>query len=385
MPLPPGATTITITDVRTAPDGTPLTGTLTITPETATQTITAADDGQTIQGPVTATWTAGVLTAADGTPGLTLLAADSAGTTPQDWTYRVVEQPTGALPRTYSVLLTSDLGPTVSLAELAPVDPELGDYVTVPGPPGPAGPTGATGPQGPTGATGPAGPQGETGPQGPQGIQGETGPQGATGSQGDPGPQGEQGPQGPTGATGDTGATGPAGADAAWAPARQGYTAWTLNPDSCSTTLALQPGRLYLSGLYLPAALTPAALDWYVSVAATSPTAGQCWIGLYSAAGARLAQAAAETDMGSAGAKTLPLSAGELPAGLYWAAILFNGTTGPQIPRGAAATGGPALTNMNLPATAYRAAYNGDANTALPATLTPGSNTPYVPLFAAIR
>ncbi|MDT0306855.1 hypothetical protein RM780_07745 [Streptomyces sp. DSM 44917] len=337
MPLPPGATTVVLTDVRTHPDGTPVRGAITLVPETHTQTVTAADDGQTVQGPVTGRWIDGVLTSAAGTPGLTLLCADSPGITPTGWTYRVHDQADDAPGRTYSLLLTSDLGPSVALAELAPVDPALGDYITVPGPEGPTGPTGATG---------------------------ATGPQGETGA---------------------TGATGPAGADAAWAPARQGYTAWSINPDSCSTTLALQSGRLYLSGLYLPAALTPAALDWYVSVAATSPTAGQCWIGLYSAAGTRLAQAAAETDMSSAGAKTLPLSVGALASGLYWAAVLFNGGTGPQIPRGTGTSGGPALTNIGLTPETYRAAYNGDANAALPAPITPGSNSAYVPLFAAIR
>src|SRR5688572_30105973 len=61
---------------------------------------------------------------------------------------------------------------------------------------------GAVGPQGPqglTGPAGPAGPQGTQGAQGPQGFAGAVGPAGPQGPQGNPGATGPAGPQGPKG------------------------------------------------------------------------------------------------------------------------------------------------------------------------------------------
>lgn len=73
------------------------------------------------------------------------------------------------------------------------------------GPEGPQGPAGANGADGATGPEGPEGPQGPTGETGPAGADGPEGPQGAQGIQGIQGPAGADGAQGPQGPQGDPG------------------------------------------------------------------------------------------------------------------------------------------------------------------------------------
>lgn len=147
MPLPAGLQTVTVTDERQHPDGGPMRGRVMLTPEVTA--VTSAEHGLIVMGPVEGEWIGGVLhpVGADGTgtPGLRLLAADAGGITPTGWTYRVTERPYNASGRSYAVLLTTALGESISLAELAPTAPAEGEYVLVAGPAGPAGADGADG------------------------------------------------------------------------------------------------------------------------------------------------------------------------------------------------------------------------------------------------
>ncbi|GGP55951.1 hypothetical protein [Streptomyces abikoensis] len=142
MPFPPGLQTVTITDSRAHPDGGPMRGRLTLTPEVPA--VTSAQYGLIVMGEATTEWVNGVLT-------LTVLASDAAGCTPTGWTYRVTERPYDAPGRSYPLLLPASLG-TVELADLAPTAPAAGEYLLVTGPPGPQGPAGPQGPQGPPGS-----------------------------------------------------------------------------------------------------------------------------------------------------------------------------------------------------------------------------------------
>jgi lysophospholipase L1-like esterase len=161
MPLPAGLQTVTVTDIRPHPDGSPMRGRIIFRPHVPV--ITSALHGTIIMGDAVGTWVDGILKAEDGSTGIKLLASDAADCVPTGWTYEVIERPYSAAGRSYSILLSNSLGPTVQLSDLAPTSPANGDYVTVPGPQGPAGPTG---PQGPAGPTGPAGPQGPAGADG---------------------------------------------------------------------------------------------------------------------------------------------------------------------------------------------------------------------------
>jgi hypothetical protein len=207
MPLPNWLTTRTITHTYLRLDGTPRTGPVTFRAEP--NVLTSATHGTTIVGDIEVQLVDGVLSVA-------LPVNDDPDIKPTGFTYRVFERWYDSPGSTYSISLPSGSS-TIKLAELAPTDPNGGDYVIVPGPPGPPGPTGSQGPPGttgPTGATGPAGPKGDTGnegPTGPTGQTGATGPAGATGATGTAGPKGDTGSQGPQGPAGESGPAGPAG------------------------------------------------------------------------------------------------------------------------------------------------------------------------------
>lgn len=152
MPLPVGMQTVTVTDNRAHPDGGPMRGKVVFSPQVAT--ITSTVHGTIVMGDAVGEWVDGVLS-------VELLACDADDCEPTGWTYRVSERPYDAGGRGYSILLTTDLGPTVDLSALAPTDPADGDYVTVPGPAGPEGPIGPEGPEGPEGPQGPPGADGD--------------------------------------------------------------------------------------------------------------------------------------------------------------------------------------------------------------------------------
>lgn len=244
MPLPNWLTTRTVTHTYLRLDGTPRTGPVTFRAEP--NVLTSITHGTTVLGDIE-------VQLIDGALAVPLPVNDDPDITPIGFTYRVIERWYDSPGRAYSISLPSGT-PTVKLSELAPTDPNGGNYVIVPGPPGPQGPTGATGVQGPIGLTGPAG---ATGLTGPKGDTGNTGPTGATG------------PQGPAGADGSNanaeaytdaaiathaGATDPHG-DRAWASgelATVNGTVSTLNgyvSDTLNRVAAIEQGTAFLSNV----------------------------------------------------------------------------------------------------------------------------------------
>ncbi|MGW4040457.1 hypothetical protein ACWEIM_29980 [Streptomyces sp. NPDC004778] len=143
MALPDGVPNVTVVDSRTYPDGSPMTGRVTLTPEPAA--ISSPEHGHIATGPAEGHWSNGVLVGATGARGITVLPADAPGYSPTGWTYTVHETPGRGPQRTYPVLITTSLGPVVDLADIAPVAAYEGDYVLVPGPPGDDGEDGAPG------------------------------------------------------------------------------------------------------------------------------------------------------------------------------------------------------------------------------------------------
>lgn len=131
MALPEGVTTITVRDTRTHPDGAGHRGRFTLTPDAPTVTLTG--HGQIIMGTSRATWNDDT-----GVAAVTVLPSDTDGMNPTGWTYTLTEHPYDGPTRAYPVLLTQALGPSVDLADLAPIEPYTGDYVLVPGPSGPS-------------------------------------------------------------------------------------------------------------------------------------------------------------------------------------------------------------------------------------------------------
>ncbi|WP_329147251.1 hypothetical protein OIU91_16780 [Streptomyces sp. NBC_01456] len=134
--LPAGVPSVHLTGRFIAPDGTPLTGTLTFAPPM----VLTMPDADTIANTVA---TVEITKADQGSFEINLIATDAPGMSPRGWTYLVTEKLKGAQIRQYHIMLPERPGgDPVDLADLAPASPYSGRYLPV------VGPTGATGAQG---------------------------------------------------------------------------------------------------------------------------------------------------------------------------------------------------------------------------------------------
>jgi hypothetical protein len=142
--IPVGIATVVLTGRYIRPDGTPLLGTLTFEPPShltipGSDTISAGSASVTLDE--------------SGAFSVALIATDDPGTQPSDWTYQVVERLAHATGRTFAIKLPA-VTPLVDLADIAPTDPDQGDYVVVTGPAGKDGSQIYTGVGAPPGTTG---------------------------------------------------------------------------------------------------------------------------------------------------------------------------------------------------------------------------------------
>lgn len=118
-----------------------------------------------------------------------------------------------------------------------------------------------------------------------------------------------------------------------WGPAQHGYLTWTFDPTIMSNIAATGvAGTLNLVRVHIPAGGTATNILFHVGTAGVTLTAGQCFIGLWNAAGTRIGVSADQAAAwGTTGLKTAALVGGPyvLPAGDYYIGYWFNGTTGP--------------------------------------------------------
>jgi hypothetical protein len=167
-------------------------------------------------------------------------------------------------------------------------------------------------------------------------------------------------------------------------PADHGLAAWAYDPASAVNTTVVTNGTVYLVKMTVPRSVTVTRILWHVGVAAATPTAGQNHLGLYNSAGTRLATAGVDGDITSTGLKSTTITGQAVTAGDYWVGLVFNAATPPGLARTTGLAGSAGLINAGLSAAGYRFATNGAGQTALPASLTPGSNAQGIPLWAAI-
>lgn len=132
--LPPGVLLARLTGYYTAPDGTPLNGSVTFTPPTI---LKLSGFGVFTASRVTATLN-------EGRFDVTLLANDTPGMSPYGWPYQVVERLQGVPIRVYHILLPHSPSP-VDLADLAPAAPYTGNWLPAFGPKGDKGDKGDPG------------------------------------------------------------------------------------------------------------------------------------------------------------------------------------------------------------------------------------------------
>lgn len=160
-------------------------------------------------------------------------------------------------------------------------------------------------------------------------------------------------------------------------PTDLGMKVWSYDPMAIVAGQTISDGVIYLIAIYPRRATTITSLVYFQWNAATSPTSGQSWIGLYNSAGTKMVDAALDSVVTSIGTKQVTVSSQALTAAQYWVALLCNGT-GTDAQGGATnGTGGTQpFSGQGLSSGAtLRYAVNGSGATTLPSTVTPALNT----------
>jgi len=158
-----------------------------------------------------------------------------------------------------------------------------------------------------------------------------------------------------------------------WTPEDQGLIAWTVDPATVASTLAVPTGSLQMGMVSIKKAVTAVNITIGVQTAQVTGTAGQNFAAIYNSAGTLLGQTADQTTAWSTtGNKVMTLNAiTPLQPGKYWLALLVNGGgAGPVILRGGSVTN-TVLINIGTPTNARRFAVFGSGLTALPPTFDP--------------
>ena len=175
-----------------------------------------------------------------------------------------------------------------------------------------------------------------------------------------------------------------------------GYLAWAYDPLNISAVTALTTsGNVYLTRINIRTPKSVTNVVAYMGALGGTLTSGQCFAGLYAGttAGAYTAgqligtsadqTSAWNTGTGTANAlQTIALTGApfSVPAGFVWAALMFNGTTGPQFGRAGNVTA--AASNIGFAAASARfAAATG--STTLPSSITVGNNALQAPEYWA--
>lgn len=155
-------------------------------------------------------------------------------------------------------------------------------------------------------------------------------------------------------------------------PDDHGLITWTDPPSSISgASAALGTGKVYLCKVKIVDRSTVVSnIKYYVTIAGTSLTAGQNFVGLYNSSGTLLVSSADLTAgaFASTGEKTTAITPQTLAVGNYYVAFLSNGTgTQPSVASGASNS---AVTNIGLTAGTGRFLDTAAGNTTLPASIT---------------
>lgn len=162
-------------------------------------------------------------------------------------------------------------------------------------------------------------------------------------------------------------------------PGDLGFTQWNYDPIGITILTGINPasGTVRMVRLpKLPQSATINSVSFFIGSAVITPTAGQCFAGVYNSSGVRLGQSAdISGQLGTVGMITFNLTAPlNLPAGDYNAAIVINASGVPSL--AACANAHSAAVNGTLPASIARVTDGPTAQTSLPANITMSSRTP---------
>ena len=160
-------------------------------------------------------------------------------------------------------------------------------------------------------------------------------------------------------------------------PTDQNLIAWSYDPQGATSSVAPSGGVIQLVQLVLRGPATVTNVLVHVATGGSTLTAGQNFAGLYDTTGARLGVTADQTTpWTTAGLETMALTSPvQLAAGMYYVALVANGTTPPAFARSTGIASASALINAGLTAATARFATNSSGQTSLPSTVTLASNS----------
>jgi hypothetical protein len=153
----------------------------------------------------------------------------------------------------------------------------------------------------------------------------------------------------------------------------QGFLSWSNDPAANVNQTTQTAGVLYGTRLEIRRQMLVTSVVLFCSTQGATLTSGQNFVGLYTSAGVRIGVSADQTTpWGTTGVKTAALASGPFVVnpGYVWAVLVANGDTPPKFGVGSLFSVG---VNAGLAAAGTRFASQASAQTALPASLTPGS------------
>lgn len=160
-----------------------------------------------------------------------------------------------------------------------------------------------------------------------------------------------------------------------WLPSDYGLISWSIDASQGANSQILTSGTLIMIGVMVRAQANVSNVNIVVSTAGATLTAGQNLVGIYDSAGTKVAESASqEANWTSTGHKQIALTGGPflLSPGMYYVAILSNGTTPISIPRETSLASN--IINLNLSVANARVASLA-GQTTLPASITLGTRT----------
>lgn len=173
-----------------------------------------------------------------------------------------------------------------------------------------------------------------------------------------------------------------------WQATNNSFVAVTADPMiTGNSSAALTRGTVYLASVYIPVATSLTTCYYYIITGGSGgATAGQNFVGLYNAAGTRLATTNVDAQADTVtGLQTVTWASTAVTPGMYWVAFVYNtGTAAPALAR--ASTQLLTFMQAGQSAAQLRFAVNGTGATSLASSITPSSNVAGsgLPLLAAV-